>query len=192
MIKSLFLILLTLTFFTACIPSLSPNLQNATDFKDITSELTTSSFCSKLKKDDTIYVTDFVNQKDFHNKSELGFVLSNALKVNILRDSCNKTVQIKAFNLAENLTVSPSGIKMLSYSFHDMKTKSIQDDKQVVIGTYTITSSQLILFLKLIDIKSGNTISSSQTSHFINDEILELDGRESLIQQPYIFKPFHL
>ena len=192
MIKNLFLSSFILILFGGCLPSLDPNPNQPTNFEGITSQLTTSNFCDKLNDNETLYVTDFVNQKDFSNQSELGFILSNTLKVNILKSNCNKTTQIKAFNFTEHLSVGRSGVKMLSHSFNDMKTKTIEDDKKVAVGTYTITSSQLILFLKLIEIESGNTISTSQTSYRINDEILSLDGRAPQQQQPHITKPFHL
>jgi hypothetical protein len=192
MLKNIILATSSLFLFTACLPQLNPSPNQTTNFEGITSQLTTSAICDKLNDNETLYITDFVNLKDYTNKSELGFILSNALKVNVLKRSCNSSVQIKAFNFTHHLSVGKSGVKMLSNNFASLKTKSIEDDKKVIAGTYTITSTQLILFLKLIDIQTGNTISSSQTSHRINDEILQLDGREPQNEQPYIRKPFHL
>lgn len=185
--------LIPIILFTGCVIQPEYNKKpEPTNFDKMTMELTTYEFCSNIKTKDTLYVTDFVNQKDYQNVSELGFILSNSTKANILRDMCSPKTQIKAFNLSNYVTINQNGVKMLSRNLEDMKTKTIQGDKQVAIGTYTITSTQIILFLKLINLESGNTISSTQTTYPMNDEILQLDGKGVQNPEPYIKKPFHL
>lgn len=179
----------------------SDNKENPTDFNYLTSHLIDDGFingflgskiCKKIKKDSNLYVTDFVNQGDLENKSQLGFVLSDALKVNLLNSGCVRKNSIKTFNLAKYPTINQNGIKMLTRELKKMKTKSIQDDKQILIGTYTITSKQLLLFLKLVSLETGDTIASSSTTTYITNEILELEGLPTKESDPYIEKPFHL
>lgn len=163
-----------------------------TDFKFITSKLTTSDFCNKITNNTTLYVTDFVNESNLDNKSQLGFLLSNELKVNLLKSSCTKNVAIKTFNLGNNLKIGENGTKILTRDLKQLKVQNIEDDKQIAVGTYIITNKQFILFLKLINLKDGDTIVSSTSSSALTSEIQELEGVKNVDNTPYIRKPFHL
>ncbi|HKM18470.1 MAG TPA: hypothetical protein VJY14_00245, partial [Aliarcobacter sp.] len=45
-----------------------------------------------------------------------------------------------------------------------------------VVGTYSISNKSLNLFIKLIDINSGNILSSSFARTDLDSEILDLEG----------------
>jgi len=166
--------------------------ESVTDFKFLTSKLTPSSFCDKINSNTTLYVTDFVNESNLDNKSELGFLLSNELKVNILKNSCTKNVAIKTFNLGSNLKIGQNGVKILTRDLQQLKIQNIEDDKQMAVGTYIITNKQLILFLKLINLQNGDTITTSTSTSTLTSEIKDLEGMENVDKTPYIRKPFHL
>jgi hypothetical protein len=162
------------------------------NFDTLTNNLTTPDICKNLKNNSTLYVTDFVNQKNLQNNSQLGFILSNALKVNLMKKDCSTNISIKTFNLQKYLSVSKKGTSILTNNLDKMKTTSLEDDKQIAIGTYAITSNQLILFLKLVNLEDSNTVASSSTTTPITKEVLELEGVDMENEQPYIQKPFHL
>lgn len=166
--------------------------EDVTDFKFITSKLISSSFCNKINQNTTLYVTDFVNESNLENKSELGFLLSNELKVNILRSGCAKNVTIKTFDLGHSLKIGQNGSKILTRDFQQLKIQNIEDDKQMAVGSYIITNKQLILFLKLINLRDGDTVISSTGSSPLTSEIKDLEGMENVDNTPTIRKPFHL
>ena len=165
---------------------------STTNFAYITKQLASHNICSKINNNTVLYLTDFVNETNLDNRSELGFLLSNQLKVNILKNDCAKNVSIKTFNLGQNLKIGQNGSKILTRDLKNLKTQSLEDDKQIAIGTYAITSNQLILFLKLVDLEESNTIASSSTTTKVTNEILELEGLDMEQEQPYIQTPFHL
>ena len=166
--------------------------EEITNFKFITSKLLSNSFCNKISPNTTLYVTDFVNESNLDNQSQLGFLLSNELKVNILKNGCTQNVAIKTFNLANNLKIGQNGAKILTRDLQQLKTQNIEDDKQIAVGTYVITNKQIILFLKLINLQNGNTITSSSSSAYLTSEIKELEGMKNVEEKPYIRTPLHL
>lgn len=194
--KYILLLLVSLLILNGCVSNPVKNDSNyndvTTDFKLATSRLTTYEFCQKIDPNTTIYVTDFVNESNLENRSQLGFLLSNQVKVNLLKSNCTKNVSIKAFNLANNLKIGNNGAKILSRDLKDLKIQSIEDDKQIVVGSYIITNKQLILFLKLINLSDGNTVISSTSSLGITSEIEALEGIVNTEEKPFIRKPFHL
>lgn len=183
-------------FFSGCsvgsLNNVDSTSESVTDFKFLTSKLVSSSFCEKINSNTSLYVTDFVNESNLDNKSELGFLLSNELKVNILKSNCTKNVAIKTFNLGSNLKIGQNGAKILTRDLQQLKIQNIEDDKQIVVGSYVITNKQLILFLKLINLQNGDTIISSTSSSLLTSEIKDLEGMENVDNTPYIRKPFHL
>jgi len=202
--KSLLVIFITL-FLNGCFSVeniINPNnKEDTTNFHELTSKLLEdgvnagffkSDICQKIKKESNLYVIDFVNQAKLENKSQLGFVLSNSLKVNLLNSQCVRKNSIKTLDLAKYPVMDQNGARMLTRELQKMKTKSIQDDKQILIGTYTITSKQLLLFLKLVDLETGDTIATSSTTTYITNEILNLEGIPTKEADPIINQPFHL
>ncbi len=183
-------------FFSGCsvgsLNNVDSTSESVTDFKFLTSKLVSSSFCDKINSNTSLYVTDFVNESNLDNKSELGFLLSNELKVNILKSNCTKNVAIKTFNLGSNLKIGQNGAKILTRDLQQLKIQNIEDDKQIVVGSYVITNKQIILFLKLINLQNGDTIISSTSSSLLTSEIKDLEGMENVDNTPYIRKPFHL
>ena len=59
---------------------------------------------------------------------------------------------------------------------------NISNNSKVIAGTYAITSQKLILFVKVIDTESGNILYSQSTSTPISNEILELEGTNTISQ----------
>ena len=149
------------------------NKQNV-NFSALVRELT-KQVCYKTNANKPIYVADFVNIRNFKNKSQLGFLLSSELKVSLFKE-CSEDLKIKELEFRDSVKLGKQGINVLSRSIKAIKTKYILKNHQVLVGTYSITKEQLILYLKLIDFDSGNTLASSRINIHINDEIKDLEG----------------
>ena len=161
--------------------------QKTTNFYRITHQLSIP-LCKEIHPGKILYLTDFVNESNLENRSNLGFTLANTLKVNILNKQCTQNNVIKSFELASNLKMGANGSKIFSRKIEELKIKNIEDDKQILVGSYVISSKQLIIYLKLINLKTGNIVGSSMTTTPLTYEIDQLEsGFNSTIQ-----KPFHL
>lgn len=109
------------------------------------------SIFSKSKVPDKIIVTEFVNLTSLNNNTRLGYVLSNSIKdslINTYRASVIEAEVSKYFKLSNN------GLKILSRNINNIKTTSFNVEKAVV-GTYTYTDSELVIFVKLVNLKTG-------------------------------------
>jgi TolB-like protein len=137
--------------------------------------IVTKKMCAKIDEKKTIYVTDFVNIKNFKNKSQLGFLLSSELKVSLF-SNCSDNLQIKELEFRDSVKLGQHGINVLSRTPKALKAKYILKNHQVLVGTYSITRKQLIIYLKLIDFDSGNTLVSSRANIKLDDEIKDLEG----------------
>jgi len=153
------------------------NPSKGTDFSLISNKLSVdicpsiTSFQNNLD----IYITDFVNISNLENASQLGFLLSNELKVAIL-SNCSRNLKIKELTLGKNIKIGKQGVKILSRDLSKLKAKTISQSGRIITGTYTITSQKLIIFIKVIELKTGNILYSKSTSTNITKEILELEG----------------
>ena len=204
-LKQLISISLLSLLFTACanIPTYTSkvkkyfvNPDTTIDFKDITYDLT-KNICSKLDREKVIYITDFVNEDNLKNQSKLGFLLANQTKVNLQDESCASNILIQDLQLADNLKISKHGSRILTRDINELKVLDIKEDKKILTGSYIITSNQIILFLKLINLDDGTTISSTTTSRILNDEFKQLEGLktskdEKKENRNNIYRPFHL
>ena len=161
--------------------------EKTTNFYRLTYQLSIP-LCKQIHPGKILYLTDFVNESNLENQSNLGFTLANTLKVNILNKQCTKNNVIKSSELASNLKMGSNGSKIFSRKIEELKIKNIEDDKQILVGSYVISSRQLIVYLKLINLKTGNIVGSSMTTTPLTYEIDELEnGSSSTVQ-----KPFHL
>jgi len=201
------ILLLTISlFFISCSTSYSnyskkvssyfSSNEKTIDFLNITNQLV-EPLCQKLNQNTTIYITDFVNERNLKNKSQLGFLLSNQTKVNILDESCSNDVQIQDLQLSKTLKISKNGSRILTRDINNIKNRSLDDDKQILIGTYLLTKQQIIFFLKLVDLQNGNIIASTTTSKLLNDEFKALEGiktnqEKQELEKAKIYTPMHL
>ena len=176
--------------FTSCSTKNNINSNTSTNFSNLTEELSVN-ICEVIPTNSTVYITDFVNQSNLKNISQLGFLLANELKVNILNEDCKENISVRTLDLAKSLTIGKRGSHILTRNFKDLKNTDLEDDKKVIVGTYMITHNQLILFTKLIDLKTSNTIASTSTSTILTKEIKQLEGID-INNHPDIYKPLHL
>ncbi|PLY04120.1 MAG: hypothetical protein C0625_17325 [Arcobacter sp.] len=150
------------------------SLVGSNNFHSLVKNLVDKS-ASKLKQhlqlDDVILVSDFVNLDNLKNRSKLGFLLSDHLKDSLL----NHNIMVREVELSENFQYGRHGLNLLTREQKDINKKYV-DSQYAVVGTYTITTKSLIVFIKFIDITNGNILSSSNAETTIDPEILELEG----------------
>ncbi|WP_072682300.1 FlgO family outer membrane protein [Arcobacter sp. LA11] len=155
-------------------PENHKNFTGSNDFHSLVERLVDKS-SAKLKRhikiDDVVLVSDFVNLDKLKNRSKLGFLLSDHLKDSLL----NNDIIVREVELSEYFQYGKRGLNVLTRKQSEINKKEV-DSQFAVVGTYSITTQNLIVFIKLIDIRNGNILASSNGRTSIDDEILELEG----------------
>lgn len=164
------------------------NLINGTnDFHSLVSDLVDDS-AKKIKNntmiDDIVLVSDFVNLDRLKNRSELGFLLSDILKDRLV----SLNILVREIEFGKEFELGESGFNLLTRDHNKIISKKIEKERFAVVGTYSITSRSLNLFIKLIDIRTGYILASSYERTDIDEEILQLEGSadSSSISRPHI------
>jgi hypothetical protein len=174
--------LLIAFFFSGCYNILEKpmlNLTTQTNFDKISYNMVTQ-ICKNIIQEDLgkdFYVVDFVNIENLENNSQLGFVLSNHLKSNFFKVCSDLT--IKEIELGKNIKLGRNGSKILTRELDELKSKVVEENSNIVIGTYAITTDRLMIFLKVIDLETGIIKSSTSTVTPLTAEILGLEGYEA-------------
>ncbi len=186
--KKIKLILLPFVFmflFTSCIYK---NIDGSNNFQQLVYNMVDKS-SSKLKKniaiDDVVLVSDFVNLDNLQNHSKLGFLLSETLKDAL----SSKDIIIREVELGKQFTIGKHGFNLLTRDQKRINTE-IGEALYALVGTYTVTTKRLIVFIKLIDIRTGHILSSSNDTMIINKEIWDLERTDKRRRQ--IFAPLVL
>ena len=166
-ISSLFWLL-----FTSCAYKNPINRSN--NFHSLVSKLVDDS-ANKIKKnlqaDDVVLVSDFVNLDKLKNKSQLGFLLSSMLKDSLV----SLNIIVREVEFGKEFEFGKSGFNLLTREKDRILSDKVKS-RYAVVGTYSITSRSLNVFIKLIDINTGYILSSSYARTDIDDEILGLEG----------------
>ncbi|AXK48000.1 hypothetical protein CRU87_07690 [Aliarcobacter trophiarum LMG 25534] len=171
-LKSIFLVLLAL-FITSCGAYKDPISKN-TNFDSMLNDMVKKS-AIKIKRnvafDEVVLVSDFVNLDNLKNRSQLGFLLSNLLKDRL----SSLDVIVREIELGKEFEFGPSGFNLLTREKNRILSDKVKS-RYAVVGTYSISNKSLNLFIKLIDINSGNILSSSFARTDLDSEILDLEG----------------
>lgn len=161
--------------FTSC--SYKNPINGTNNFHSLVSKLVDES-ASKIKKnvssEDVILVSDFVNLDKLKNKSQLGFLLSSMLKDSLV----SQNIIVREIELGKEFEFGGTGFNLLTRNKDNISSSKITKEKYAVVGTYSLTSKSLNLFIKLIDIRNGNILSSSYERTDIDNEILDLEGEK--------------
>ncbi|MFY4785884.1 FlgO family outer membrane protein [Aliarcobacter butzleri] len=150
-----------------------------------------SKIKGNVRLGEVVLVSDFVNLDNLQNRSQLGFLLSNILKDKI--SSLN--IIIREIELGKEFEFGPSGFNLLTREYGKILSNQVKS-RYALVGTYSISNKSLNLFIKLIDINSGNILTSSFSRTDIDDEIINLEGnysidkkdkpKDPLIRQPLV------
>jgi len=175
------IILITTTMlFTACsipssmsIPSLRYNaeLTNTNYDKIISNLLQKASYqiFPNMEMNEVLIVPNFAETTTLKSNTRLSFILSDMLK-NKLVSKYSYTV--REIELSQDFRFGEEGFKVLTRDANNINDTVI-DARYAVVGTYTITKNQLLLFLKLINIRDGLILASSSYSANLTQEIKE-------------------
>lgn len=180
-VKVFSLILLSF-FLTSCSYHKIPvTFQTGTnDFHSLVSKLvdeSASKIKRKVKSNDIVLVSDFVNLDKLKNRSQLGFLLSDILKDKLV----SLDIIVREVEMGKQFELGSTGFNMLTRDKNQIISDEITSNQRyAVVGTYSITSKSLNVFIKLIDIRSGNILSSSYERTDIDKEILQLEGQDEL------------
>lgn len=152
-------------------------INGSNNFHSLVSKLVDES-ASKIKKnvspEEVILVSDFVNLDKLKNKSQLGFLLSSMLKDSLV----SQNIIVREIELGKEFEFGGSGFNLLTRNKDNISSSKITKERYAVVGTYSLTSKSLNLFIKLIDIRNGNILSSSYERTDIDNEILDLEGEK--------------
>ena len=167
-----------LTIFLSSCAYKNP-INGTNNFHSLVSKLVDDS-ANKIKrnvqKSEVILVSDFVNLDKLKNKSQLGFLLSSMLKDKLV----SLDILVREIELGKDFELGKTGLNVLTRQKDKIITDKIVNSRYAVVGTYSITSRSLNVFIKLIDVNTGYILSSSFTRTDIDDEILGLEGESDL------------
>lgn len=166
---------------TACSPrdiivplDLDFNALNYDTFMDDTVKKMASKVQKLEKAREVVLVTDFVNVDDLQNQSKLGFLLSSALKDTL---TAKYDLTIREAKLGQHFKMGPQGFKLLSKNQNEIDPNVQPLTAYAFVGTYTVTSKQLIVFTQIIDIYTGHVLASTTNRARVTKEIKELDKK---------------
>jgi hypothetical protein len=159
-------------FLTSC--AYKNPIDGTNNFHSLVSGLVDAS-ANKLKKnlyiDDVVLVSDFVNINNLKNKSQLGFLLSSMLKDRL----ASLDIVVREVEFGKEFELGKTGFNLLTREKDKIVSDKVIKSRYAVVGTYSITSKSLNVFIKLIDIRTGYILSSSYERTDIDDEILGLE-----------------
>jgi len=172
LLKLFFVSIFLTLFFNSC--AYKNPINGSTNFHSLISGMVDES-ATKIKRNvpngDVVLVSDFVNLDNLKNRSQLGFLLSSMLKDKL----SSLDIIVKEIELGKEFEFGPSGFNLLTREKERIATSKVKS-KYAVVGTYSISSKSLNVFIRLIDIQTGNILSSSYGRTDIDDEILGLEG----------------
>ena len=173
-LKKLILLLSYILFSGCSYPSTSYNYEfKTTDYNDIISTLlkkASKQIFPYIKKDEILLVSNFAETTTLKSNTQLSFLLSDLLK-NQLVSKHHYTV--REIELSKQFRLGSQGLRVLTRDANAINMKRDEKAKFVVVGTYTFTKHQLILFLKLVDIKYSKVLASSTYSTDLTQEIVD-------------------
>jgi len=190
-IKLLSLILITILFTACSIPDLRYNheLKN-TNYDEIVSNLLQKAsyqIFPNMERDEILIVPNFAETTTLKSNTRLSFILSDILK-NKLVSKYSYTV--REIELSKNFRFGEEGFKVLTRNSKNINN-TIINSRYAVVGTYTVTKNQLLLFLRFINIRDGLILASSSYSADLTQEITE-SNKIVIQKKPVIYQPMTL
>lgn len=186
-IKLLSLTVITILFTACSIPDLRYNheLKN-TNYDEIVSNLLQKAsyqIFPNMEMNEILIVPNFAETTTLKSNTRLSFILSDILK-NKLVSKYSYTV--REIELSKNFRFGEEGFKVLTRNSKNINNTVI-NSRYAVIGTYTVTKNQLLLFLRFINIRDGLILASSTYSTDLTQEINE--ANKIVVQKPLVFQP---
>ena len=98
-----------------------------------------------------IIVTDFVDLTSLKNNLNIGYILSNSIKDSLINIAKANVIESEISNYFK---LSANGLRLLTRDIKKVKSINYKVDNAIV-GTYTYNENELIIFVKLINLKTG-------------------------------------
>lgn len=121
-----------------------------------------------------VLVTDFVDLTSLENFSQLGYVFSNSVKNALIHQYSINVIEAE---VSKYFKISGNGLKILSRDVNTIRTQSF-DVNRAVVGTYTYSDEEIIIFVKLIDLETGIIEGSFAKKLPMNCEMMHLLTRK--------------
>jgi hypothetical protein len=94
----------------------------------------------------------------------------------MLKDTlASKNIITREVELTKEFEFGKSGLNVLTREHKKILSDEV-DSRYALVGSYSITSKTLNIFIKLIELRSGNIVGSAFERTQIDDEILNLEG----------------
>ena len=122
-----------------------------TDFKVVAKKGIDDIFSNIIEIPEYILITDFVDTDTLKGGTSLSFVLSNAYKDSLVNLNKFRVIEVE---LAKYFKIGNSGVKVLTRELKELLNSNLKS-KYGLIGSYSATSHQLLIFLKLVNLESG-------------------------------------
>lgn len=120
-----------------------------------------------------VAVMTYVDSNDITYTSALGKTLTELFKDALIR-KCH--IRIIEINLSRYVTVNNNGDIALSSNIGDLRKKF--NTSYIYQGMYTLTRHQLIVYTRLINLRTGNIDKAYTDDIPVNDEIRELHDEQ--------------
>ena len=117
-----------------------------------------------------IIVTDFVDLTSLENNSKFGYVLSNSIKNSV---SNKLDIAIVEAEVSKYFKLSGNGLKILSRDIGKLRTNNL-NIRHALVGTYTATQSEVVVFVKLVNLQNGLIEGSYSKTLPMNCAMLQL------------------
>lgn len=173
-LKNFFFLTFLILSFTSC--SYHKNVFTGTNnFQSLMTTAIKQSI-EKIKKkigtQEVILVSDFVNIYNLENKTQLGFLLSSLLKDELSKND----IIIREIEFAKEFQLGSKGFNVLVRDRSRILSNEVNEERFALVGTYSLTTKSLNVFIKLIDMQTGHILASSYERTSIDKEIKELEG----------------
>ncbi len=145
-----------------------------TNYEELISNLlskASNQIFPNMGKSEVLLVSNFAETTTLQSNTKLSFVLSDMLK-NQLVSKYSYTV--RDIELSNKFRLGSDGFKVLTRDVTQINSK-ITKAKYAVVGVYTFTKNQILLFLKVINIRNGNIVASSNHATDLTEDIVQLN-----------------
>jgi len=195
-IKKCIIVLMVFILTSCSVPELNYNVElTNTDYNNIISQLlkkTSKQMFPYIDKDEILIVSNFSDNVTLKSNTKLSFILTDILKNQLVSDY---SYTIREIELSKIFKFGKNGFKILTRNLNLVKNDSISQTRYAVVGTYTFTKNQMILFLKLINIHNGNLLASSSYTTDLTQELYDANNitidklKEDKNKMPNIYPP---
>lgn len=196
LLKKSYIFILVLFFAGCSVPEFKYKYELAqTDYEALINTLLKKSenqIFPYIEKNEILLVSNFADSITLKSNNKLSFLLTDILKTKLVSEH---SYTVREIELSKKFKFGEDGFKILTRNVNNINPK-VQKARFAVIGTYTMTKNQLILFLKMINIRTGDILAASNYSVPLSQEIVDdertkvkktkIDPRLQNIQKPMV------